>query len=54
MISFLIGIIEEKKDNTLILNVNGVGYELITSVNTLSSLPLQGESIKIYTYIYKS
>ena len=51
MISFLIGIIEEKKDNTLILNVNGVGYELITSVNTLSSLPLQGESIKIYTYM---
>lgn len=51
MISFLIGIIEEKKDNTVILNVNGVGYELITSVNTLSSLPLQGESIKIYTYM---
>lgn len=51
MISFLIGIIEEKKDNTLILNVNGVGYELITSVSTLSSLPLQGESIKIYTYM---
>lgn len=51
MISFLIGIIEEKKDNTLILNVNGVGYELIASVNTLSSLPMQGESVKIYTYM---
>ena len=51
MISFLIGIIEEKKDNTLILNVNGVGYELIASVNTLSSLPMKGESVKIYTYM---
>ncbi len=51
MISFLIGIIEEKKDSTLTLNVNGVGYELIASVNTLSSLPMQGESVKIYTYM---
>ena len=28
MISFLVGVIEEKGENSLVLDVNGVGYEL--------------------------
>lgn len=51
MISFLVGIIEEKKDNLLVLDVNGVGYELCISNASLQSLPLQGETVKIYTYM---
>lgn len=51
MISFLLGNIEEKKENALIINVNGIGYELIVSTNTLASLPLAGEIVKIYTYM---
>lgn len=51
MISFLMGIIEEKRENTLELNVNGVGFEVNVSSNTLGSLPMQGNSIKIYTYM---
>lgn len=51
MISFLIGIIEEKRDSVLILNVNGVGYELTVSANTLSSLPLSGETVKVFTHL---
>lgn len=51
MISFLIGIIEEKQEGELQLNVNGVGYELLISNNTLCTLPMQGENIKIYTYM---
>lgn len=51
MISFLIGVIEEKSENSLVLNVGGVGYELSISTNTLSSLPMAGESVKIYTYM---
>ncbi len=51
MISFLLGNIEEKKENSLIINVNGIGYELIVSTNTLASLPLAGEIVKIYTYM---
>lgn len=51
MISFLIGIIEEKQENMLVLNVGGVGYELTVSSNTLQSLPMEGESVKILTYM---
>lgn len=51
MISFLVGVIEEKSENTLILDANGVGYELSVSANTLSALPMAGESVKIYTYM---
>ena len=51
MISFLIGIVEEKQDNILYLDVNGVGFELNVSSTTLSTLPLQGSTTKIYTYM---
>lgn len=51
MISFLRGIIEEKEEGRLVIDVNGVGYELFVSNNTLSSLPLQGETAKVLTYM---
>ena len=51
MISFLIGTIEEKREGTLSLNVGGVGFELNISNATLSTLPLEGSSIKIHTYM---
>ena len=51
MISFLVGVIEEKAENSLVLDVNGVGYELAVSSTTLSTLPMAGESVKIFTYM---
>lgn len=51
MISFLVGVIEEKNENQLIMDVNGVGYDVCVSSNTLASLPLAGETVKIYTYL---
>ncbi len=51
MISFLVGLIEEKRENTLILNVQGVGFELSVSSNTLGSLPMEGNNVKIFTYM---
>ena len=51
MISFLVGVIEEKNENELVLDVNGVGYSLQVSSITLSSLPLAGETVKVYTYM---
>ena len=51
MISFLVGIVEEKEENKIVLNVNGVGFELCVSSNTLSSLPMPNESAKVYTYM---
>lgn len=51
MISFLIGTIEEKRENMLALNVNGVGFELNVSSATLGSLPMEGASVRIYTHM---
>ncbi len=51
MISFLIGNIEEKSEQSIILNCNNIGYELFCSTNTISTLPLIGEDCKIYTYL---
>lgn len=51
MISFLIGEVEEKREGLLVLNVNGVGYELFVSNNTLTTLPEIGDVTKILTYM---
>ncbi len=51
MISFLIGTIEEKEENRLCINVGGVGFELCVSNNTLTSLPLEGNNVKVYCYM---
>lgn len=51
MISFLIGTIEEKRENILSLNVGGVGFELNVSNATLSTLPMEGNNVKIHTYM---
>ncbi len=52
MISFLVGTIEEKYENTLVMDVNGVGYELQISNNSLVALPNTNETCKIYTYLH--
>ncbi len=52
MISFLVGTIEEKFENYLVLDVNGVGYELIISNNTLVALPNINETTKVLTYLH--
>ncbi len=51
MISFLVGVIEEKGENNLIIDVNGVGYFLNVSNTTLISTPQVGERAKIFTYM---
>ena len=51
MIAFLVGIIEEKKEGTLVMDVNGVGYEVAISNNTLVALPQIGETTKVLTYM---
>ena len=51
MISFIIGTLEEKSENGVVINCNGMGYEIQTSTATLSTLPLTGEECKIYTYL---
>ena len=52
MIAFLVGTIEEKYENEIIMDVNGVGYELLVSGNTISALPELNSTTKILTYLH--
>ena len=46
------GTIEEKQENLIVLNNNGIGYELFVSSNTISNTPSIGDDAKLYTYLY--
>lgn len=54
MYSFISGIIDEKTENFVVINNNGIGYEINCSTNTISALPPVGERATIYTYFYTS
>ena len=50
MIGKLLGIIEEKSTNSLLLNVGGVCYELEVPISTSFALPEAGASVALYTH----
>ncbi len=52
MYAFITGIIEEKLENTVVLNCNGVGYEIFASATTLNTLPAVHEMATVYTYLH--
>lgn len=54
MYSFISGIIDDKTENFVVINNNGIGYEIACSTNTISALPVTGEKATIYTYFYYS
>lgn len=51
MFAFITGIIEEKDNNIVTINCNGVGFELNVSDTTISNLPKTGELATVYTYM---
>ncbi len=53
MIGKLKGIIDSYSDDFVIVDVNGVGYQVQCSARTLQSLPAQGEAatLSIETYV---
>jgi len=52
MIAFLAGALAHKASDRLYLEANGVGYELMASTRTLSSLGAKGEDVLLYTYLH--
>ena len=50
MYAYLNGKVAEKGQNSLVIDVNGVGYLLSVSMNTLQETPPMGEPMKVYTY----
>lgn len=51
MYAFLEGLVAEKNGNELVLNVNGVGYQVLCTQAAMSAAPAKGEFIRIYTWL---
>ncbi len=51
MIAYLSGIIILKKDSFVILDINGIGYEVFLSASSIKDIPEQGEQLKLFTYL---
>ena len=51
MIAYLEGRVAEKGLNTLVVDVNGVGYLLTCSQNTIMKAPETGAAMRVYTYM---
>ena len=51
MYAYLNGVVADKGQNELVLDVNGVGYLLSVSMNTLQETPPAGEKMKVYTWL---
>ena len=52
MIGYLKGILAEKKPNSLILDVNGVGYLVNIPVSTFLELPEEGSTLALFIYTH--
>lgn len=50
MIGRLIGTIVEKEPPMLLIDVNGVGYEVLASITTISSLPVEGSKASLFIH----
>ena len=51
MISFLRGIVAQVLPDRVIVEVGGVGFEVLVSVRDASDMPPAGEEVKIHTYM---
>jgi Holliday junction DNA helicase RuvA len=51
MIGFLRGVLRDKQPPTLLLEVNGVGYEIDAPMTTFYELPGIGETLTLYTHL---
>jgi len=52
MITFLNGILVEKQPTRIVVEVGGVGYEVLVPLSSYDRLPLRNENCKILTYDY--
>lgn len=50
MIAYVNGIVDLITEDNVVLDVNGIGYNVKISPNTASRLPGAGEQVRLYTY----
>ena len=52
MYSYIKGTLEEVSEDLIVVENNGIGYNIRISARMLDALPARGEQVKIYTYLY--
>lgn len=52
MISFLDGRLDEKQPTRAVLDVGGVGYELLIPLSSYDRLPREGERCRLFTWLH--
>ncbi|MDO8886707.1 Holliday junction branch migration protein RuvA [Candidatus Oleimmundimicrobium sp.] len=52
MIAYLEGKIKEKGTDKIVVDVNGIGFEVFVSSNSLRNLPEKGEIAGVHTYLH--
>ena len=52
MYSFIKGAVVEKHENLVIIENNGIGFELVVSTNALDNVGPIGQQVKMHTYYY--
>lgn len=52
MYAFISGKVDSIADGLVVIDNNGIGYNVFVSSNTLTRLPKIGEMVKLFTYTY--
>lgn len=52
MFAYISGTLENKDNNSVIVDVGGIGYKIFMPTNSIKKLPELGEKTKIHTYYY--
>ncbi|MFC1468129.1 Holliday junction branch migration protein RuvA [Verrucomicrobiota bacterium] len=51
MITFVEGILDEKQPTRAVVNVQGLGYEVLIPVSSYETLPSEGDRVRVLTYL---
>lgn len=52
MINFVKGKLDTVTENSIVVENNGIGFEILVPLSVVSNLPQTGNEVKIYTYTY--
>lgn len=52
MFAYISGILENKDNNSIIIDASGIGYRIFMPTNSIKKLPELGQKAKIHTYYY--
>lgn len=52
MYSYIRGILTEIEEDKIVVEANGIGYNIYTTAQTFDYLPSMGEEVKVYTYLH--